>query len=570
MERRSTCRDRSSMGRCASVVALVTVLLGGWGVSRSNASPGDLDPSFSRDGRLRMSEELSADNVAVQQDGKTLAAGSVGGRFLLMRFDQSGELDASFGQAGIVQTSFEQGAARIGAIVVQPDGRIVAGGGAGADFAIARYGLDGTLDPTFSGDGKATLSFGGESTARIADIALQADGTVAAVGTYNPDSDLGGYHNDLALARYQTDGALDTTFSGDGVLTQDIGGGRDDMRAVAIDSNGRIAVAGTVENFSTGTSRDIALVRFDANGSVDSTFSGSGTVITDVAGEPQYGLDLAVDADDKLVVAGFGYLEPFPTGSSEVLLLRYGTDGALDPTFSVDGVAATGFGVGSFDAGEAIAIQPNGALVVAGAAGEDFAVDRYKSVGELDPAFSGDGHVTTPFSRQPFNRVALAWDVALGSDGTITAIGTFVNHSNDTNETVLARYLANPGPPDADADGVLDPDDACPDRFGESKSGCHRFRRSLSVRYEPKVGKLVVTLSSVAAACISRPVALFRVVPGPDRRIAKGALDALSNFASRWRVPVDRGSGQYYVRIQRIVKPDVGICPPARTFWPHG
>ncbi|MEA3341390.1 MAG: hypothetical protein U9R15_15605 [Chloroflexota bacterium] len=279
---------------------------------------GALDSGFGTDGIVVTTKIFSStDNlgraVALQTDGKIVVAGNalftttVGGihdDFAVVRYDTDGSRDNSFGAGGAVVTNFG-GSSSAHAVAIQPDGKIVAAGSAWDGvvndyvFALARYsGIDGNLDPTFGAGGLITTTFGLYDS--INDIAIQPDGKIVAVGE-TKTAELGEY--DFAVARYNTDGSLDTGFGAGGIVTTTFGVDiRDEARGVVILQNGKIVVAGSsgaataVDNF--------ALACYNSDGSLDTTFGTGGiTTTTIVAGENR-GYAIATQSDGQLVVAG--------------------------------------------------------------------------------------------------------------------------------------------------------------------------------------------------------------------------------------------------------------------------
>ena len=206
--------------------------------------------------------------MALQGDGKIVVVGDAGGggAFALARYNPNGSLDPSFSGDGRQTTDFgDFGVAR--GVALQ-GGKIVAVGiGDAGDFALARYNPNGSLDPSFSGDGKQTTDFGGSDEA--SGVALQGDGKIVAVGRDGP--------GDFALARYNPNGSLDTSFSGDGKQTTDFGD-FDGANGVALQGNGKIVVVGV------GGTGNFALARYNPNGSLDPSFSGDGRQTTDFGG----------------------------------------------------------------------------------------------------------------------------------------------------------------------------------------------------------------------------------------------------------------------------------------------
>jgi uncharacterized delta-60 repeat protein len=208
------------------------------------AAAGDLDSTFSGDGRVTTAFAGGADasGVAVQADGKIVAAGaadraSSDSRFALARYRPSGTLDPTFSGDGKVTTAFAGGPAEAFGVAVQQDGKIVAAGDSVQGFALARYNTDGTLDSTFGGDGKVTTELAGGIASAVA---IQADGKIVAAGETRRAS--GDFL--FALARYRPNGNLDTTFSGDGKVTTAFQGGLAQASGVALQQDGKIVAAG--------------------------------------------------------------------------------------------------------------------------------------------------------------------------------------------------------------------------------------------------------------------------------------------------------------------------------------
>jgi uncharacterized delta-60 repeat protein len=409
-------------------------------VARYNAN-GALDPSFSGDGRQTSDFGGSdrANGVVVQADGRIVAVGRGGALdFALARYDSTGSLDTSFSGDGKQTTEFG-GADGANAIALQTDGKIVAVGNAERsgkrDFALARYDTSGELDPSFSGDGRQTTDFGGNESAFA--VALQSDGKIVVLGGLGPS-------NGFALARYNPDGSLDPSFSGDGKQT--IGfGGFDRATGVAIQADGKIIVVGSGGFDSSGYS-NFALARFNPNGELDTTFSGDGKQTTDFFGRADFANGVVVQGDGKIVAVGV-------TGGPDITnfaLARYDADGSLDTSFSGDGRQTTDF-AGSPDGANGVAIQGDGKIVAVGSSGDisaagstDFALARYDTSGSLDAGFSGDGKQTTDFAGGPDG----ANGVAIQGDGKIVAVGGLRFSASDiTGDLALARY---------DTDGSLD------------------------------------------------------------------------------------------------------------------
>ncbi len=219
---------------------------------------GNLDMTFGRHGQsvtlLNNCECGAVNAIALQSDGKILAAG--GYYFGLARYNSNGNLDATFGNAGVVTSNDENAYAT--AAVLQPDGKIVAAGFIGnyltADFALGRFNSNGSLDSSFGIGGKVTTDFSGADSAFA--IALQPDGKLVVTGVFSTNQ---GYDQDFALARYNSDGGLDTSFGSGGKLTTDFGANSDNARTAVVQPDGKIVAVGSS---CTPQSCDFALVRY--------------------------------------------------------------------------------------------------------------------------------------------------------------------------------------------------------------------------------------------------------------------------------------------------------------------
>jgi uncharacterized delta-60 repeat protein len=329
-----------------------------------------------------------------------------------------GDLDPTFGSGGKVVTNFNLPASGAGGVAIQADGKIVAAGytydeTANIDFGAVRYLPDGTLDPTFDSDGRVTTDFFGLSDLANA-VAIQSDGKIVLAGT-----SMQNLANDFALLRYNPDGSLDSSFDGDGKLTTDFSGGGDSAYGVVIQPGGKILAVGV----SNGPqSSDVAIVRYNSDGSLDSTFGVGGKILADLSGGGGAAYGVVLQPDAKIVVVGSA--ERANSAASDGLILRYDSTGILDPTFGSNGVVLIGVLVA-----RAVALAPDGRIVVAGAAsnptnpGALFAVARFLKSGALDTSFDGDGWKTTDLPG--FDESAAA--VAVQPDGRILAAGSSAN-----------------------------------------------------------------------------------------------------------------------------------------------
>ncbi len=296
-------------------------------------------------------------------------------------------------------------------------------------YAAKAYAAPGYLDPSFGSGGDAITDFGSHSDMAY-DVALQEDGKVILAGhTQTSTTGL-----DFALARYNPNGTLDASFGSGGKVTTPIASGTnpDTAQAVAVRADGKIVVAGSSDTGS-GTGTGFAVVRYNPNGTLDTSFGSGGKVITFFGSGGDYASGLAVQGN-KVLVVGETYNS---LSARDFALVRYDNNGALDSTFGSGGVVKTDFSSGSYDIGNSVVVQEDGNIVVAGHTHGNFALARYTPSGALDLSFDADGKVTTHFG----SGGAFAYDVAVQEDGKIVAAGYADNGSNT--DFGVARYRTN-------------------------------------------------------------------------------------------------------------------------------
>jgi uncharacterized delta-60 repeat protein len=389
-------------------------------------------PYFSTDGKQTTNFGSGADSgaaVAVQPDGKAVVVGTVAGEenddIGLTRYNRDGSLDTALGGGGGTY-QLDSGGDDVGnAVALQEDGKIVVTGrSSSGNLMLARFNADGTIDSSFGGGGLTIIDYQGPYASGNA-VAIQTDGKIVVGGTFDRGTGAG---NQYTVARYTSDGQQDFTFGGDGTRRTDMGGGSGN--SVALQSDDKIVLAG-----STG-SAGFGVVRYTSDGAIDTTFSGDGTQTTELVDGDDEGRAVAVQSDGRIVVAGTASSEGLTRGFA---VARYASDGTLDNTFSGDGKQVTGSDSTGGLIGNALAVQAGGKLVVAGGTSSGghfkFALARFTTQGALDSTFSGDGLQTTEF--EPF---ALAYGAAAGPDGKITVAGE--TYAND-GDFAVARYISN-------------------------------------------------------------------------------------------------------------------------------
>jgi uncharacterized delta-60 repeat protein len=417
---------RSTVFLVASLMAAL-LLASGWALA---ASPEDLDPGFDGDGRVvtdfSSPEDPGAEgayDVIVQPDGKIVAGGfaKIGGSedFALARYNLDGSLDTSFGSDGKVTTDMAGGNDRVVAIGVQLDGKIVAVGRVGRDEPwMARYNTDGSLDDSLDEDGKMPLnpSRSTDGVTYVADLAIQEDDKIVVAG----DND--GF--DLTLARYNADGSLDPSFDEDGKVTGQFDNQEGSARALAIQPDGKIVLVGIADDDQY---RDTGLARYNADGSPDDSFAGDGTLATSFTGEDDEGWGVAIQRDSKIVVAVDSYY-----GAA---LRRFKADGSLDKAFgeggTVENTAVSGY--------KDVAIQEDGKIVAQNSCvycfrNEMWGVTRHNPDGSIDNSLRfkfGWGEDERPTANA----------MALQPDGKVVLAGGLLDDEDLLSDFRLTRHL---------------------------------------------------------------------------------------------------------------------------------
>jgi uncharacterized delta-60 repeat protein len=438
-------------------VALLGVLLP---IPTALAAAGDLDPSFGTGGVVTtdISGTASATNadivnaVAIQADGKIVAVGQCSFGFLyidahtsfcLVRYNFDGSPDAAFGSGGQVVTHIQQNSSShvatdtgstnypnisdIGAgVAIQSDGKIVAAGScsfteSNADFCLARYNSDGSLDPSFGpyctshSSDEAALgcsalfevpgevvtdvagTFGSPGPANADDfatgVAMQPDGHIVVVGYCQVGSKF-----EFCLARYNTDGNLA------GTAITAVGDTGSQAQAVTVQSDGKILVVGNDGNSG------FRVTRYNSDVTLDIPFGNGGTAFAAPGGLAK---GVTVQGDGKIVVAGL-------CGGGAACLARLDTSGSPDPSFADAGTLQASIGFG-YSAYYGVAVQGDGKIAAAGTCNgaTQFCAARYNSDGSPDVAFGSGGWA----SAGSIAGYSAATAMALQGDGKIVVAG---------------------------------------------------------------------------------------------------------------------------------------------------
>lgn len=301
---------------------------------------GTLDGSFGSGGIASLGGNAPAREIKLQADGKIVVGGTTGINFGVIRLNPNGSFDSSFGSGGMVTANpsgVKRGSGTAWSMVIQRvpvttgEERIIVAGwsrisasDAGV-WTLMRFRANGATDTSFGSSGivKTTfLGFGGQ--ARKVRIDTQNRIVVAGI-TYSANSDCGPYVNDFAVARYTENGNLDGSFSG-GTQIVDVYGGSDNLFALALQTDGKVVVLGYSGDRTPPLMPHFSLVRFNIDGTRDSSFGllGDGIVMTDLYGYGSYGFALTVQpSDGKIIAAGGAYVAPSSTNRGDIVVARY-------------------------------------------------------------------------------------------------------------------------------------------------------------------------------------------------------------------------------------------------------
>jgi uncharacterized delta-60 repeat protein len=316
-------------------------------------------------------------------------------------------------------------------MVVQSDGKFLVAGSFLNDFVIVRYNRDGTLDTSFGTGGSTRFGMTSLGEDRALGLALQKDGKIVVSGFGTGATNL-----DFAVARLNVDGSLDDTFGGGGKLTTPVGSANDRGTATAIQADGKIVVAGST---FIGPDWDFAVVRYNTDGSLDTTFGGDGKVSTAVwPNETDEAKAVAIQADGKIVVVGHSRVG----ADNDFAVVRYNTDGTLDTGFGIGGMRTWHSGKsGAQDEATDVVIRPDGKILVSGSSTmngvQEFFLIRFTSAGLIDITFGTNGQVFTGFGADHHGSQAMVRQ----PDGKILVAG--FSGLNDDADFAIARYNPN-------------------------------------------------------------------------------------------------------------------------------
>jgi uncharacterized delta-60 repeat protein len=429
-------RAAASIRLLVAVLTATTAATFALGVSASGAaaSPGQVDAAFGPAGNGTL---LRPANVAVLvQSGKIVTVGAVDNTIFVERQNAAGVLDPTFGSHGTAKVVVSSGGSAFAA-TLQPDGKIVIVGNANGDrdFLVVRLTANGALDSTFSGDGMTTTSFGGSGAAALG-VAIAPGGQIVVAGVNT---------NKLAIVRYTAAGALDTTFGGTGIVQSTFGGSDAQAHAVVVQPDGKVIVSGT----SATNNGTLIVARYNTNGTLDGTFGSGGRVSTSST-TIRSGDALALRGS-SIVIAGF--IDTAHAGAA-----RFTSAGAIDTTFGSHGTMPVR--QGAFTRVNSMVFDGSGQPVLIGVSANntDFpgartfvTLFRLRTNGTPDPTFGCNGVVVTELLGSGTN--ANRYQGAGGLEGAVLGNELFVGVTASLNvpvdlppvELLVARYqLAGP------------------------------------------------------------------------------------------------------------------------------
>jgi len=391
------------------------------------AAPGDLDLSFGNGGIVsevitNIGHYRQPSSILVQPDGKILVSGQIDEygdlvSFFLARYNSAGSLDSSFGENGVIVAPIDYSGEFVGAdMALQPDGKIVTVGyqnyNSNIELAVNRYNSNGTLDTSFGTGGRAVTTSGAATC-----VALQPDGKIIVVGYHEPG---------FGVFRYNPDGSLDNSFGVGGFVVTTLGS-YPSVNEVLVQPDGRIVAVG-----SSQSPLSTFIVRYTSDGSLDNAFGTGGKVTSSISDNAPAA---ALQPDGKIVASGYSY--PI-AGQLATTIVRYNANGSVDTGFGSNGIFTPDY---RFFRGYGIAIQPDGKILffgpgtlAEGSAVRGFAVLRLNYTGSLDTSFGSGGKTVTPIGSYDSGASA----GTLQPDGKILALGS--TYTYDIYRIAIVRY----------------------------------------------------------------------------------------------------------------------------------
>lgn len=408
------------------------------------ASEGVLDTTFhSPDGYVLWDGGSGYDrgrDIALQQDGKIVVTGymtnGTDDDLMVIRFNKDGTLDAGFGTNGAYIYDGGNGNDVAYAIAVQSDNRILVAGdssnGLDSDVIVLRLDTDGNQDPNFGSNGIYTYD-SGNGYDSVLDLLVQSDGSIVMCGYRSNGTD-----NDILVMRLNANGVLDTTFGANGVAIYDGGNSHDSALRLTVQNDGKILLTGTSHN---GSDNDIIIARFNANGTLDTSFGTGGIVLYD-GGDYDRGYGIDTNSNGNILVTGVR-TKPDPNITDyDIPVICFDSNGNLDTSFGNNGIAL--FDGGNREECYSLIVQNDDTILVAGHSGNSAAgpsdwslvVLKYNPDGTLDTTFGSNG----VYQYNPTDNTEWGYGLALQTDGKIVVTG---QAHNGTDDDVIILRLTN-------------------------------------------------------------------------------------------------------------------------------
>ncbi|WP_395044790.1 T9SS type A sorting domain-containing protein [Flavobacterium sp.] len=403
-------------------------------INFSYSQYGVLDTSFDLDGKKIISFAVPNDYgefVLVQPDNKIIVGGRsslTGGNlsFSLARMNPSGSFDNSFGISGKVTTSYGTDGFEAISGALQQDGKIVVVGNAFTNaslgysqIAVVRYNSDGSLDTTFDTDGMVFTQLPTSNEDFVKAVKIQPDEKilVAIQSRIN-------FNWDFVLARYNTNGSLDTTFDTDGIVRNQ-STEQDAIYDITLQNDGKIVAVG----YKSNTNNDVYVGRYNANGSIDTSFATNGFFTYDFASNHNYAFAVALSSDNKIIIGG-----NYQNGTiSSAFVARLNNNGTFDTTFDSDGILIQTTDETISD----VILQSDNKTITVGTSNGKFGIWKLNFDGTFDSTFGTNGKVETVININSCQ----ANNVALQPDGKIVVVGS--TYGSPFTKYGVARYTNN-------------------------------------------------------------------------------------------------------------------------------
>jgi uncharacterized delta-60 repeat protein len=320
---------------------------------------------------------------------------------VLIRYNNNGTIDSTFGSNGKINTNFGAGNCDFSAMTIQTDGKIVItcnvnSGVVSNQIGLVRYKINGSLDSTFGINGKATLGFSTSTTGyEPFAITIQTDGKIVVTG-----GSLNGIDSRTFVARVNANGSSDTTFNLTGIVITDVDPKDDRAFSVAVQPDGKILVCGHILAFANSSVQfDMTLIRYNANGILDASFGTNGITIIK-QGDGRF---MKILNSGKILAGGQDYINTTGTNPKyDFLICRFNANGTLDSTFSSNGKLITP--INAFNSfANAMLVQKDNKIVLAGSGTDatnaaNFVMTRFSAEGVLDNTFGTSGKVIIPIA----------------------------------------------------------------------------------------------------------------------------------------------------------------------------